>query len=384
MKIAQLTSWLTRKGGGIPAVVFPLADSLQEHGMDAPLYGLVELGGQLAGDYKKLEVNSFQPRISTWAPGLTKTLIDDKADLLHVHGLWDFSTLLSLEWQRKTALSYVVSPHGMLDPWALQNSAAKKRIAAMLFQRRQLRGAGCLHALNNAELSAIRAYGLDNPVAVIPNGIDLPVTDAAYAADTPPWTANIPDEARVLLNLGRIHPKKNLPALIAAWNKAKAKDWHLVIAGWDQDGHEAELKQLTVDLDVADTVHFVGAQFDQAKDAAFRRADAFVLPSLSEGQPMVVLEAWSYGLPVLMTAASNLPEGFAASAAIEVPVDAQGMAEKLMEFFRLGDQAQADIGARGKTLVTKHFSWNQVASEMAAVYRWLVKGGSAPASVDFR
>ena len=95
----------------------------------------------------------------------------------------------------------------------------------------------------------------------------------------------------------------------------------LVIAGWNQGSQEAMLRRLIATLGAADTVCLAGPQFGDDKAASFARADAFVLPSLSEGLPVAVLEAWSYGLPVLMTEACNLPEGFAAGAALRIGTD---------------------------------------------------------------
>ena len=66
------------------------------------------------------------------------------------------------------------------------------------------------------------------------------------------------------------------------------------------------------------SVVFLGPQFGAEKSECYRACDAFILPSLSEGLPMTVLEAWSYAKPVLMTAECNLPEGFAAGAAVRI------------------------------------------------------------------
>jgi poly(glycerol-phosphate) alpha-glucosyltransferase len=83
----------------------------------------------------------------------------------------------------------------MLDPWALRNSRWKKRAVAAIYEDRYLRGARCLHALNHAEAEAIRAYGLVNPICVIPNGVALPE----------PPNKGAERENRTLLYLGRLH-----------------------------------------------------------------------------------------------------------------------------------------------------------------------------------
>jgi len=151
----------------------------------------------------------------------------------------------------------------------------------------------------------IRDYGLRNPVCVIPNGVDLP--EDHQAPVLPPWSDRIPADAKVLLYLGRLHPKKGLPNLLQAWSMARravlaqARDWHLGIAGWDQGGHEADLRAQVSAAGLSKCVHFLGPQFGAGRAAAYRNAQAFILPSFSEGLPMAVLEAWAHSLPVLMT-----------------------------------------------------------------------------------
>jgi poly(glycerol-phosphate) alpha-glucosyltransferase len=157
--------------------------------------------------------------------------------------------------------------------------------------------------------------------------------------------------------------------------------WQLVIAGWSQLGHEAELKSLVSTYGIARDVSFVGPLYDDAKAAAYRFADAVVLPSHSEGLPMVVLEAWAYKKPVLMTPQCNLPEGFAVGAAIESQPDEDSLALGLAQLFEASDDERVRMGVHGWDLVNRKFTWPRVADEVHSVYRWLVGGGPSPACV---
>ena len=85
-----------------------------------------------------------------------------------------YPSLASRRWSRRVCRPYLVSPHGMLDPWAVRHAAWKKRVAGWWFENAHLAGAACLHALTASEARAIRAYGLTNPICVVPNGVDLP------------------------------------------------------------------------------------------------------------------------------------------------------------------------------------------------------------------
>ena len=185
----------------------------------------------------------------------------------------------------------------------------------------------------------------------------------------------------MLFFLSRLHPKKGLSIFLDAWARARqhglpgAEEWQLVIAGWEQGGHQAELEDQARELAVADSVHFVGPQFDLAKAASLQRADAYVLPSLSEGLPMAVLEAWSYARPVMMTPQCNLPEGFAAGAAIRIEPEVESVVSGLGALFAMSGLERKAMGQRGRDLVERQFTWRRVGAEMANVYRWVLGQG---------
>jgi poly(glycerol-phosphate) alpha-glucosyltransferase len=186
----------------------------------------------------------------------------------------------------------------------------------------------------------------------------------------------------VLLFLGRLHPKKNVHGLLAALAQIKSNgglaNWKTVIAGWDQAGYAAQLAELVRELALDDDVLFLGPVYGASKDAVLRNTHAFVLPSFSEGLPMAVLEAWAYGLPVAMTQACNLPEGFNAGAAHEIGAEPHILPHDLAAFLAFGETEHSAMGKRGLDLVCNSFSWSEVARRFTAVYNWMLCGGSAP------
>jgi len=303
-------------------------------------------------------------------------LRDSDADLLHVHGIWLDRQWAALQWQKRTGKPVVISPRGMLDPWAVRNSAWKKKLVGWLFANESLRRATCIHALCQSEAESIRAYGLKPPIALIPNGVQLPeIGDSGQRTE-----GGGQKEKKQLLFLGRIHPKKGLAELLQAWVKTRMPDWELLVAGWDDGGHEQGLKKLADELGVGDSVSFVGAQYGDGKDALLRSADAFVLPSFSEGLPMSVLEAWSYGLPVMMTDFCNIPAGFNAGAALRVEPNAESIAQGLAKLGSMSDADLSAMGGNGRELVEENFTWDKIAQDMKAVYEWCL-GGDRPVEI---
>lgn len=386
LSVAFVTASLSPRAGGIAASIPYTVNALVDVGVDVRVYGLQDD----ALDLEKLPYDLAPVRaVASWptpalrvAPALDMVLRGDPAQLLHLQGLWLYPSIAALRWRRRTRRPVVISAHGMLDPWALRNSEWKKRLALAFFERENLECAACLHALNSAEKEAIRAFGLKAPVAVIPNGVVLPEKEEAFCR--PVCLAR--EERKVLLFLGRIHPKKGISETLKAWAMLRTTDpklvddWVLMVAGWDDGGHVGKLKREAADLDLGNSVSFVGPVFGTEKDRLLAGVDAFILASHSEGQPMAVLEAWSHSVPVFMTRACNLPEGFDKGAAVELPTDPVGIARKLSE--ALSDPLLPSLGTAGRDLVTTDFSWPAVARELAAVYAWTMGAGPRPDCVE--
>jgi poly(glycerol-phosphate) alpha-glucosyltransferase len=335
------------------------------------------------------------PRALGFSTGLAEKM-DSGADIGYCAALWKYPAWVFMDWQERTKKPVVVAPHGSLDAWALKNSKWKKRIASLLFKTKQLKQATCFRALCQAEADAIRAYGLRQRIEVVPNGVELP--EGLTTEDT-----ESTEGRKRLLFLGRIHPKKGLVGLLKAWAEIQkpksgiknSRDWQLVIAGWDQGGHEGELIELCSELGLTVVqrskhvpcsataqeaegagVVFYGPAFGVEKEQLLRSADAFVLPSLSEGLPMSVLEAWAYGLPVVMTRECNLPEGFVSGAALEIRNEAMGNSkwDGLRQMLDMSDSDRIEMGRRGRQLVEEKFTWPKVAAQMKQLYEEILGG----------
>jgi glycosyltransferase involved in cell wall biosynthesis len=256
----------------------------------------------------------------------------------------------------------------------------KKRLAGWLFETRNLHTADCLHALCATEAESFRKYGLRNPIAIIPNGVDLeavlPNRDKEYLLREQPDLHG----RQLLLFLSRVHPKKGLSELLHAWAKIKAEDknWSLLVVGPDELNHESELRKIAADLKINRHIHFMGPAYGPKKRQFLSAADAFVLPSFSEGFSMAVLEAAAAGLPVLLTRECNFPELAEAGAAIEVSAGPVGIPEGLAKFLELSEARRNQMGGRGRELVKRSYSWPVVATEMIRVYDWLAKTGPQP------
>jgi poly(glycerol-phosphate) alpha-glucosyltransferase len=141
---------------------------------------------------------------------------------------------------------------------------------------------------------------------------------------------------------------------------------------------------MVLELGVEKSVLLAGPLFDEKKVRALNRADAFVLPSLSEGLPVAVLEAWAWRLPVLMTPQCNLPEGFAEAAAIRVEPNVESLTHGLRTLFRMSESERDEMGRRGQRLVEGRFSWRRAAEQTVSVYQWGCAAGPRPDCLERR
>jgi glycosyltransferase involved in cell wall biosynthesis len=215
---------------------------------------------------------------------------------------------------------------------------------------------------------------LRQPIAVIPNGIDLP----DLASTMPPTDR----EGRTVLFLSRIHPKKGIPVLLRAWRRLEPRfaDWELVVAGPDERGHLAEVQQLARGLDLA-RVAFAGPVHGEAKQSLYRRADLLVLPTHSENFGMVIAEALAFGVPVVTTTGTPWQELERRGCGWWIELSEANLAAALEAAMSLPQERRVAMGRRGRRWMEQSFPWSRVAAEMKSVYQWALGGGPPPACV---
>jgi glycosyltransferase involved in cell wall biosynthesis len=384
MRVEHVSWLLSAAGGGIPPVVFSLAGAQRTLGIDARAAGVADPSARPLDSkgVPHVECIAKGPLALGYAPGLRDMLSEHQPDLVHLHGLFTWPSNAVRHWRRDTGRPVVITPHGMLEPWALANSRWKKDIFYRVVEDDNLRRAACLHALCEPEVANFRRLGLRNPIVVLPNGIDLsampPPASRATFERCFPAVGGRP----VLLFLGRIHPKKGLLHLLDAWAKVMPpKEWLLLVAGPDQLGHTSEVQARARDLGIERHVLFTGPLHGDAKWIALSGAQGFILPSFSEGFSMAVLEAMASKLPVLITRQCNL-DVEALGAGLLAEPDAASVGDQLRSFFALGEDDRRALGERGRRAVEERYTWSTIARRMVDLYQWLLGAGNRPPHVD--
>lgn len=323
--------------------------------------------------YKPLDLiqySIFGPANIAFTLDLKSCLNKFKPDLIHMQGIWLYTSLVNSRYCKKNNIPYLISPRGMLDTWILKRNPWKKKLGLYFYERRHVQNSKCLHALCVSEYEAIRRYGYKKPVAIIPNGVNIPEKkDPDCRLKLPDW--KLKDERKVMLFLGRLHTKKGLDNLIKAWANVDPSEWRLVIAGESQtEWYSNSLKQSIAKLGLDKHIDLIGPQFHNDKDLVFRCSDAFILPSYSEGMPMSILEAWSYSLPVLMTDGCNLTESFGQGAAYRIHSEVNSLSQEINGFLQLSSEDKAEIARKGFLLVKEKYTWSSIAVQFKELYEW--------------
>jgi glycosyltransferase involved in cell wall biosynthesis len=264
----------------------------------------------------------------------------------------------------------------MLAPAALAFARWRKQAFWALLQGPVVRDAACIHVTSEQEYGEIRDFGLANPVAIIPNGIDLPQAAATQSAKT--------TVERVVLSLGRIHPKKGLARLIRAWSKVESKypDWRLRIAGPPELGHDNELRALAASLGLT-RISVEGPIYGEAKTVAYQYADVFVLSTLNENFGLTVAEALAAGTPVISTKGAPWSGLEREGCGWWIEHGIEPLAATLAHAMALPREALKVMGDQGREWMARDFSWDCVSRDMLGVYLWLARGAEPPPALRF-
>ena len=383
-RVVFTTTFLERRtGGGVTESSSRLSVELVGQGVACEFITTDYAGATSLGDMAWLIekgvrvtlVNSARiPYCGLWAPrmerDLTRALVGGEgACLIHANGSWTQVDHVSAKVSRMMCCPLVISPRGTLMRWCLNHKAYKKWPAWFLYQRRDLASAAAIHATSHEEAQELRDLGISNPIAVVPNGVDIP-SDFSRLPKR--------DREHMVLFLSRVHPKKGLTDLVRAWAKIKPSGWRVVIAGPDERGHRREIEELILECGLKGVFEFVGFVSGAERDRLFRQADLFVLPTRSENFGLVVAEAMSYALPVLTTKGAPWSELHTYNCGWWIDLGIDSLSCALSRAMQCSDQERAAMGVRGRDLIEKKYAWRAQASKMKALYEWLLSRGPRP------
>lgn len=369
LRIAHSTDSLDSSAGGPPRTVSALAQAQGQRGTDVRVVALAR-----PGDTDVVWPDAQHARTVLVADGrrapirLAAETVVGTPDIVHDHGVWLPANHAVAMAAHQRRIPRVVSTRGMLEPWARRHHRLRKLAAWALYQHRDLKQAALLHATAESEAVNLRAAGLRAPIAIVPNGVDIPERAAVMRDHAP---------RRRALFLSRVHSKKGLPMLLDAWAEVQPQGWDLQIVGPDEGGHRADLEAQALRLGLTGVL-FKGAVSDVEKWDLYRAADLFVLPTYSENFGVVVAEALAAGVPVLTTTGAPWRDLVDHSCGWWVEPNTRSIVDALRGAVALPVRTRAEMGLRGRRHVAATYGWDGIAERMTEAYEWVLGRRASP------
>lgn len=355
MKVIHYIASIDKRDGGTTEYMRLLSTALKNNINLHIATGVSESPIKIDG----VPITFFKYQISHWFTMLKEFryfLETEKPDIVHINGIWSPQNWGFQKEAQKLGIKVVLSPHGMLEPWIMDNNPLKKKLGMLIYQKKAIQKADILHATAQMETESIKFLGFTNPIVIIPNGIDL---NDVKSVKTRYGT-------KKMVFLSRIHPKKGIEILLDAWRNSKTDDWTLEIAGNGDENYINQLNESAADLK---NVYFVGAKYNETKWDFLRSADVMILPTYSENFGIVVAEALAIGVPVITTKGTPWKDLETNKCGWWIDLSSDNLTKTIIKVFNTSTNELEDMGKNGRELIDNKYDIKKIAKEMINLYK---------------
>lgn len=333
------------------------ADHLQALGIETTIACAATRAPELLPSHPAVQILRVpKGHLFTYRQALLESPHARHAGLVYDFGVWTPQNIASAWVARRLGVPWVISPRGMLEPWALSSKRLKKKLAWTLYQRAMMRGAAALIATSAAEECNLRTLLPDARIVCVPNGVELPALPARRRRT-----------ARQAVYLSRLDPKKQPDLLIQVWDQLRPAGWRLVIAGPGDDAYRRQLRQQIETGGLTDVIDLRGPAFGADKERLLLESELFVLPTHSENFGLVIVEALAHELPVVTTTGTPWQEIADRDCGWIVEPTAEGLAAALRMACMKTPAELEMMGRRGRELA-RCYSWERTAASLRTLF----------------
>jgi glycosyltransferase involved in cell wall biosynthesis len=389
LRVLHVISSMSRSHGGPSVTVHSMLEALSRRGvaaeavatdhdrgterLDVPLDGFIDFQGQRVRFFpRETRKYAYSAPMRRWLRANIH-----RYDIIHTHELFTFAPLAAARLARAARIPYVMTPHGALDTWGMQNKSRLIKAASVrLVEGPLLASAAAVNFMTPLEQMRAARHGLSFRPLVLPVGVvDL---DEPQIGAMEPIDALTGDSRRVLLFLARLHPIKCADVLLKAFAGLEDRTCVLVIAGGGDPSVVDSLRRLAGDLGLGDRVRWLGFTAGSGKRWLLSRATLFALPSASENYGIAAVEAMSAGLPVIVTHGCGLADFVSRHGAGLVTDGSVGSLRTALATLLAGEELARVMGEAGRRAVRQELSLEAFGERLEACYRRLLHGEASP------
>jgi len=392
MKILHVIPSISADMGGPSQVALNLVRSLGDLGLQAEIlttnFGMTDVPLGEYTDY--LFDETLDLSVPVWfmqydPPNLKEFIFSRAAtawiwqnlasyDVLDHHYLFSYLPTCAAAIARFKKIPYTVRTMGQLTPWALAQGSTKKQLYTTLFERRNLNKAAAIHCTAEGEAQDVRAFGIKTPTITLPLGVNIPEI-IPQAKEKLHQIYNVPFDVPIVLFLSRLHYKKRPDLLLRSLGDIQKQNqpFFAIFAGTGEAEYIAELKSLTQELDLTDSVIFPGLITGSDKECLLQGADIFALPSFSENFGIAVAEALVVGTPVIITRGIQIsPEIEQAQGGLIIEDTQESLTAALLQLLKFPEQRHR-LGELGQKFARSRYSWSAIATQLAIEYEQICR-----------
>lgn len=365
MKIVHIINSMSSTHGGPSFTTLLTVKGLNRSGIDARILTKQMLPGEVPLSdepfIRYLPVPRFYHERWGYLKALPKVLpaIPD-VDIFHIQELWQYPGYATARYACKRSIPYVVTLHGGMYPEAMEHSSLVKKAALLLFERTMLEGAACIHATCTEEMEYYRSLGFTNPVAVIPNPLEVCGVEKRRS----------PDEHKKVGYLGRLHPRKRVERLLEVWRRLH-EPGELLIMGDGEPDYVSFLRKEAKRLNLS-AVRFPGWVSGVEKNRLLASLTCLVVPSDFENFGMIVAEALLQEVPVIATTGAPWQELETERCGWWVGNDTDTLTETVRQALTLDRDVLHEMGKRGRQLILEKYTADAVSLKFIEMYDWVV------------
>ena len=287
-------------------------------------------------------------------------------DLLHLFGIWDPFHIKVFYKAKKLKKKIVISTLGALEPWSLKQKKFKKKFAWHIYQKRILNACNYIHATSNEEKEHLIELGIKTPIKVIPHGVIINSIQTKNSKKK---------EIKEALFFSRIHEKKGILELVNSWGEIRPVNWILKVYGPVSDkDYLNKVKNQIIKLSLENFIKIYDPIFEyDQKEKIFLNSDCFLLPSKSENFGMSIVEALSYGVPVLTTEETPWKVLQKINAGKIIKFSQENLTINLREMLSMNHEELLAMGSRGKKFLKETYDIEMMILEYIKFYKEVLK-----------